>query len=854
MLNTYLRLGLIAPFFFAFNSHSQVERNEEVDDSLETNTPVFITSLEDLDNNNTAGSNNSSGLLQASRDVYAATAGFNFSAARFRIRGYQSDMSVNMINGMPMYDMESGWAQWYKWGGLNDVTRYSETKAWLSSNPYHFGGIGGYANIDARASARREGTRISYALTNRAYNHRLMASYATGMQSNGWAFAFTVSGRYAYEGYVEGTSYEAFSYYAAAEKKVNDQHSLNFAVLGAPTTRGRASISIQEAYDLAGNNYYNSNWGYQTLADGTRIKRNARLQKSHLPVLIFNHDYKISKDKKLSTGVSFSFGSNGRTALNWYDAADPRPDYYKNLPSYYYGINDVANAAVAENNWASVDGRQLNWDQFYFANTKNTFAQENANGIIGNTVTGNRAKYIVENQRNNQMVGGLNSVFSHTIGNINLTHGIIYQLQRNHSFKTMDDLLGADFWVDVDQFAEQDFLDPNAAQNDVDTPNKIIENGDVFGWNYYIFNSKTELFNQAEFSLGKFDFYGALNLSHKAFWREGLYRNGRFLDNSFGKSDVNLFFNYAVKAGATYNISGRQFVSVNGAVMTQAPFSRSAYVSARTRDFTAPNLENEFIYTGDVNYLIRYPKLKMRLTYYYTERKNVLWSRSFYHDEYRSFVNYVMEGVDYLNHGLEFGIDGNIYGGLSANAVVAFGEYIYNSRPTASIYRDNSAEVIARDKVIYLQNFKVGGMPQTAASLGLKYSGKKYWFAGVNFNYFGDIYLDPNPDRRTEEAVANYVESDPQYQETIAQTQLNTDQDAFLNNAYNVSLFAGKSFKISNYFLNINVNINNLTNNRRFVTGGFEQLRYDSQDINRFPPRVGYLYGLNYFVMATLRF
>ena len=137
-------------------------------------------------------------------------------------------------------------------------------------------------------------------------------------------------------------------------------------------------------------------------------------------------------------------------------------------------------------------------------------------------------------------------------------------------------------------------------------------------------------------------------------------------------------------------------------------------------------------------------------------------------------------------------------------------------------------------------------MPQSAASVGLKYSGKKYWFAGVNFNYFADIYLDPNPDRRTAEAVANFVESDPQFLQTIEQTKL--------DNGYALNLFAGKSFKISNYFLNINVNVNNITNNRDFITGGFEQLRFDSQKIDKFPPKLGYMYGLNYFISATLRF
>ena len=99
----------------------------------------------------------------------------------------------------------------------------------------------------------------------------------------------------------------------------------------------------------------------------------------------------------------------------------------------------------------------------------------------------------------------------------------------------------------------------------------------------------------------------------------------------------------------------------------------------------------------------------------------------------------------------------------------------------------------------------------------MRYNGKKYWFIEANFNYFMDIYLDPNPDSRTAEAVDGYVTSDPQWNQILDQTKL--------ENGYSVSFFAGKSFKISNYFLNINVNINNLTNNRQFVTGDLETIK-----------------------------
>ena len=53
---------------------------------------------------------------------------------------------------------------------------------------------------------------------------------------------------------------------------------------------------------------------------------------------------------------------------------------------------------------------------------------------------------------------------------------------RNHYYQQLNDLLGGEFYVDLNQFAERDFPnDPNAAQNDLNNPNRIIRVGDKYG-------------------------------------------------------------------------------------------------------------------------------------------------------------------------------------------------------------------------------------------------------------------------------------------------------------------------------------------------------------------------------------
>lgn len=802
-------------------------------------TPVFTITSDDLDSE--LGSQDISGILQSSRDVFTAVAGFNFGSARFRIRGYDSENTLVTINGVLVNDLETGWAQWSSWAGLNDVTRWMQVKTGIGATRYNFGSIGGSTDINVRASSLRKGIRVSYASANRAYRNRIMVTGSTGLMKNGWSFSFSGSRRWAEEGYVDGTSFNAYAYYLSAENKINEHHSVSFSGFGAPIVQGRAGVAVQEAFDLSGSNYYNPNWGYQ---DGK--KRNARMTFDHKPMFMFSHFYK--KDKvDWTTSLFYTFGRDGSSGLNWFDAKDPRPDYYRYLPSYYQETNPGLYADRQDLWRTDENARQIDWDQMYFANGKNMYTVLNANGT-GQEVTGNRSKYIVEEQRADPIRVGINSVWNKQIDDTrHLTVGGSINQQRTHYFKTIDDLLGGDFWVDIDQFADRDFNDTLISQNDLDRPNKVVEKGDVFGWDYYINTRLVNAFGQFEKKWQTLEVYAGASLASTSFWRVGNVRNGRFPDDSEGKGSVNSFFNIGLKAGGVYKITGRHFIAANAAYLNRPPATNVSYLSPRIHDKVIPGLQSESVYSGDIGYVVRFPKVKGRATLYYSKIMNQVWSRSFYHDEYLTIVNYNMTGVDQINKGVEVGMEANLTSTWQLTAVYAGGDYRYASRPTATITRNNSPEEFAGDRTVYWKNYKVGGMPQTAASLGLKYNSPKFWFVGVNANWFGDIYLDPNPDRRTEAAVDNYVISDPQWDGLLTQEKLDDN--------VTVDAYAGKSWMFKNkYRVAFNLSVSNILNNQDFKVGGFEQLRYDRTDVGRFPPKYSYLFGRNYFAMLTFSF
>jgi len=439
-------------------------------DTVPDNSPeVPIITLTDSDLDTDNQSQDISGILTSSKDVYVNTAGYTFGQARFRIRGYDNQNSYVLINGIYVNDAETGRPYYGNWGGLNDVTRNKVISSNLAFSDYSFGGIGGVTNIIVRASEQRAGTSVSYSMANKSYRNRVMLKYSTGMMENGWAFTVSGSSRWAQEGYVRGAFYEAYAYFAAAEKRINESHSVGLVVMGSPSRRGKTGVGTAEIYELSGDNFYNSNWGYQN-----GVVRNARVGTFHQPRTILSHYWKITPEMKLTTSASFMAGRGGSTALNWYDAADPRPDYYRNLPSYYEE-GDYEYDYLTEMWQTSETFRQLDWDAFYDANRKNLYTVEDADNTEGNDVTGNRAKYIVEERRYDLQRIDFSSLYTYDFKeNMKLVSGINYMSNKTHCYKLVEDLLGADWWLDIDQFAERDFDDDYIIQSDVDNQNHIV--------------------------------------------------------------------------------------------------------------------------------------------------------------------------------------------------------------------------------------------------------------------------------------------------------------------------------------------------------------------------------------------
>ena len=849
------RLVLIIILLINFNIFSQVEEQITVNDTINnlstTNDVVdfFSISLSDDElNDDTSASDNISGLLNSSMDVFYRTAAYEFSSSFFKVRGLDSDNAIVHINGIKMNKLYNGRPQWSNWGGLNDVLRNQELSNGSIPLKYNFGGILGSNNINIRASEYGEGGRITYSSSNRSYSNRLMATYNSGMLEKGWAYSLSIGRRWGNEGYQDASFYDSNSAFLSVQKIFNNKHSLNLAAIYAPNRRGKVSPNTQEVYDLKGIKY-NEYWGYQ---DGE--KRNSRVKRVVEPIILLNHDWTIDENSSLETSFGYQFGEMGNSRLDYAGGANPSPAYYQDLPSYFLAdINepDYEGAYIAQENF--VNNGQINWNRIYDANLTNN--QSNLN-----------AAYVLYEDRVDDTQLTVNSAYNREINeNIKITTSVNYRNLVSDNFAEITDMLGGYSYSNIDSF---DNLDYNLL-----SPNSVVSHGDKFKYHYEMNAEELSLFSMINFTFNKLEFYLAGDITNTTYQRDGIFENEANAGNSSGLGEEIKFDGYGFKAGITYKFSGKHILDFNSAYLQKAPSIRNTFTNSRVNHNVVGSdvnglinnspISEEKIMSFDANYIFRTPIFTGRLTGFYSEVKDANEISFYYADglvgfaDDSEFIQEILQGIDKKYLGVEFGVEAQIIPTVKLKGAASIGQYTYDNNPYLYLGADNNTVAVGPSN---LENYKIAGGPQKAYSVGFEYRDPDYWFIGVTSNFFTNTYLDVSPLTRTQNF---YLAQDGL---PFNDYDINTARELLKQEKFDdymvVNMIGGKSWKIDDYYVGFFASINNILD-QKYRTGGFEQGRNANyqqllQDNNKpkrvFGPKYWYGRGTNYFLNLYFRF
>ncbi len=826
--NEELNMGTI----FLYSSISEIQE-------------ISIISLtdDDLLNDGERSSDYIAGLFQSSKDVYLKAAAFNFGQVWFKVRGYDSSYGTISINGIEMNKLYDGRPQWSDWGGLNDAFRNQEFTNGLAASPTTFGGILGTTNFNTRASDYQKVNKVSLSSTNKSYSGRVMATYASGLNKNNWALVVSGSRRIAKEGYLEGASYNAWAGFLAAEKKLNNHHSLNITAFIAPNRRGKSSPNSQEVYNLKGYTY-NAYWGEQ---EGD--KRNSRMKEILEPVVMLSHFYS-KENTTLKTTLAYQFGHIGNSRLGYFNAPNPDPTYWKYLPSSYLRFEtnlDYSNAYLAEQEL--LQNGQINWKELYEVNTNN----------------GNSLYYLYEDRIDDSQFTFNSTIHKILTENINLNTGASYKNLVSNNYGNMLDLLGGNGFVDLDQYAEGE-----AQQNNLMNLNNVVGIGDKFQYNYTINASVASAFAQLQFAKRKLDYFVGLNVKNTNYQREGLFKNGTYASNSFGKSEKLTFTDFSVKGGLTYKFTGRHLVTINGGFISNAPTIRTAFSNSRVNNSITPDLTSEKIISGDVSYLFRSSKIQSRITAYYTKFSDAIETSFFFAEgllgDQADFVNEIITGVNKKNIGAELSFEYQVTPTIKLLAAAGFGQFTYDNNPQLYLQSESFTDEDSNFGTAYLKNYHISGTPQRAYSVGVEYRDPNFWWFQASANFLSNNYLDISPLLRTNNFYSDadgipFIDDETGVEVTQEQVNSLLFQEKF-EDAFLVNLVGGKSWLINHKYVGFFLGINNVLG-ELFKTGGFEQsrnanypeLKQDKQlDKPIFGPKYWYGNNTSYYFNLYVRF
>lgn len=796
---------------------------------------------------------NVTALTGASDNIYYKFTRYGYSPLYSNYRGVGSRYQETYINSLPMNDLIRGGFSFSQLGGMTSrAFRNNTSTIGLGASAYGFGGISGSQNFNTITDTYAPGFNGSLSYTNSNYNYRAMATYSSGLTDNGFALTISAIGRYSKEGVVPGTFYNSGGLFVSLEKVFDNKNSLTMTLWGAPTQYANGKATVQEVYDLVGDNLYNPTWGWQA-----GKKRSDNIREKFDPTAMLTWLHKGEKTT-LTTSAAFRWTSFARTRLNYYKANDPKPDYYKNLPSYFIYGQDTPEWGLYDyytNLWENNIGgiQQIDWDAMYLAN--------HLNNIQNQSLPADQKKgssYIQQMEHSKQFNFIVGSTLNHRFtDNITFQAGLNFNYTRSSDYMTIKDLLGGEFWVDVDPFSDRDMYDPSAnpdiLQNDLDNPNRKVVKGDRFGYDYDIHAMKLQAWVQNQHKYAHWDINYGASFSWEEFYRFGHMRNGRAPENSLGKSKTLDFEDFAVKAGVTYKLDGRNFFTVQAQYSTDAPLISDVYISPRIKDTTIKDPKSQKTLSVDAQYNWNYRRFRGSIGAYFINLDDAVERMGFYDESLNTFCNFALNGVKRQYKGIELGMAYKILPSLTASFAGTYAKFQYKNNPMGMRSVENGLYADT-EQTVYLKNYTCTSTPQLAFNIALDWQAPKMFFVNVNASYLADYYVKlayPFHEQMPGMwEVANNTEEVEALMEAYAD-QPKLDNQWVLNASVGKLIYINRSLS-----LNLNLSVSNILNNKDLVINAFQQSRVDTKryNINSFPTKLQYAQGIKVYFNVGVRF
>ncbi|HCC69760.1 MAG TPA: TonB-dependent receptor, partial [Bacteroidales bacterium] len=561
--------------------------------ATDRSTPVAKSSIKGLTVESLVGNQEYPEILRKTPSVYVTKQGGGFGDSRINVRGFDQRNVAVMINGIPVNDMENGWVYWSNWAGLADMTGQIQVQRGLGASKLAVASVGGSINIITKASETKEGGALKLTYGNDNYMKAAFV-YSTGLKDNGLAFTFQLSHTRG-NGYVDGTMFRAYSYFASLSKVFNDKHTLTLTGLGAPQWHHQRSIGSYDGVTLrtfvdpdnTDDPYtdmgirFNHLWGY---LDGEEFTWRRNFY--HKPKFFLNHYWDMSDKTSLKTSAYISLGRGGGTGPRGKINGQYDTDWdFRYNDSQYADKGAVRfDDIVRWNSGGSVPdfgADKQTWEDYNIGDPPDNRRGHFADKYVSTSGYG----FIRRASMNSHNWMGVLSTLTHKISeNFNLVAGIDYRYYKGMHYRRVNKLLGSDAYYETDNynnagiFVSQEKPAGAIVEMQNDTEIDYYNDGLVKWFGF---------FGQLEYSAEKLSAFVSLSGSNQGFKRIDYFNyvqsddlqaqlssNGQTME-----SDWENHLGGTIKAGLNYNINDKHNIFLNGGFFSRQPIFDNVFIN-----------------------------------------------------------------------------------------------------------------------------------------------------------------------------------------------------------------------------------------------------------------------------------
>ncbi len=666
-------------------------------------------------------------ILKSSPGVYVSRGGGGFGDSKVNIRGFKSENVAVLVNGAPMNDMEWGGVYWSNWAGLTDVSSNVQYQRGLGASKVSAPSVGGSINIVTKATDAKKGGFASYAVGNDGYN-KVLFSVSSGLTKDGWAFTL-LGGKSWGDGYVQGTEFEGYTYFASLAKRLGDNHQVSLTAFGAPQWHNQRSnydgLTIEgwqqvQKYMQPGEQYrYNPTYGFGKNGERKTSARN----KYHKPQIQFNHSWQIDSKSSLNSMLYMSIGDG-------------------------YGYSGQGTSAYSSAWYGSSDGVLSTT----FRNADGTFAYDKIQEMNEQSTSG--SQMVMSTSKNLHKWYGLLSTYTKELNDqINFYIGIDARYYIGTHTNEIIDLYNGSYYIDR---YRKNVKAANFAGAGTDAFNyKKLTVGDVVYRDYDGHVLQGGVFGQAEYDNDKLTAFVSGSISEVSQWRYDRF----YYDEAHAKSDKVNKLGFTIKGGANYNLDEHNNVFANVGYISRAPyFSGGAFLSSTVSNAVNKDAVNEKVLSFEVGYGYRSRIFTANLNAYHTIWKDKTMARSFDYTDAdgnldRAMVN--MQGVNSTHQGVELEMNYKPATWVNFTGMLSVGDWRWTNNPVGYFYNSGGQPMTKNFKVasgigaedhatmlVGQKNVMEGGSAQTTAAIGVNLFPMKGLRLSLDWNFYGRNYAD----------------------------------------------------------------------------------------------------------------